>query len=60
MINMINELKGYSFLISVDNHYGGFYFKHESLNTRLCLGWLAFTFFRVPEEILLWYMKDTK
>ena len=38
-----------SFSISLDvGQYGGFYFRHDH-RTRLCLGWVAITFY--PEEI---------
>jgi hypothetical protein len=50
---MNKQLKGRSLLISVDNNYAGFYFKFESLNIRLCLGYIAITYFKVSEEILL-------
>jgi len=54
----MTNLKGYSFLISIDNHYGGFYFKHGEVSTRLCLGYVAFTFMKASEEIILpWVRK---
>lgn len=39
-----------SFLICIGRKYGGFYFFKGKASYRLCLGWIAFTYFSIDIE----------
>jgi hypothetical protein len=45
----MNRPRGRMLLLSVDSQWGGVYLHRGERSTRLCLGFLAVTWLRIPE-----------